>query len=423
MSNHHLPVVVIGAGPVGLAAAAHLLARDLEPIVLEAGASAGSSILKWGHVRMFSPWHYSIDPEARRILEAESWESPDLDSYPTGRELVEHYLKPLAQTKVLRRLIRYGSRVTAVTRLGKDIMKNQGREEAPFLIRVETEGGEEYDLLARAVIDASGTFEKPNPMGAHGLSVSGEKKVSEHIMYGIPDVLDLYRSRYANQRILVVGSGHSALNVLQDLIRLKEKAPSTEVHWALRKASPDQALGGGKNDKLVERGRLGSHIRSLLDAGSLQLHSEVHIEALESNDKGIIVKSSARTLPPVDEIIVATGFRPDLNMLAEIRLSLDAATQSPSQLAPLIDPNHHSCGTVRPHGAEELKHPEKDFYIVGMKSYGRAPTFLLLTGYEQVRSVVAAIAGDWEAARRVHLVLPETGVCSAKPKANKICCG
>jgi hypothetical protein len=83
------------------------------------------------------------------------------------------------------------------------------------------------------------------------------------------------------------------------------------------------------------------------------------------------------------------------------------------KLGPLIDPEFHSCGTVPPHGAALLAHPDEDFYIVGMKSYGRAPTFLLATGYEQVRSVAAALAGDQEAADTVQLELPETGVCSS----------
>jgi hypothetical protein len=111
-------------------------------------------------------------------------------------------------------------------------------------------------------------------------------------------------------------------------------------------------------------------------------------------------------------------------MLSELRLGLDATVESPTALAPLIDPNVHSCGTVPPHGAEELRHPEADFYVVGMKSYGRAPTFLMLTGYEQVRSVVAALTGDVEAARRVELTLPETGVCSASPAGEEAssCC-
>ncbi len=137
-----------------------------------------------------------------------------------------------------------------------------------------------------------------------------------------------------------------------------------------------------------------------------------------------------QVIGPFDEIIATTGFRPDLSLLAELRLDLDPAVESPKALAPLIDPNVHSCGSVPPHGEAELRHPESGAYVVGMKSYGRAPTFLMLTGYEQVRSIAAAIAGDWEAARDVQLVLPETGVCSSGILAERgvvsaepACCG
>jgi SAM-dependent methyltransferase len=139
-----------------------------------------------------------------------------------------------------------------------------------------------------------------------------------------------------------------------------------------------------------------------------------------------VLDAQGRALGPFDEIIAVTGFRPDLAMLGELRLDLDPAVESPRALAPLIDPNVHSCGTVPPHGVEELRQPEAGFFVVGMKSYGRAPTFLMLTGYEQVRSVVAALAGDLEGARRVELTLPGTGVCSATPLAAApaaACCG
>src|SRR5205807_6266410 len=138
-----------------------------------------------------------------------------------------------------------------------------------------------------------------------------------------------------------------------------------------------------------------------------------------------LIGEDGANIGPIDEIVCATGFRPDLTLTRELRLDLDPAVEAPTALAPLIDPNVHSCGTVPPHGADELKHPEPDFYTVGMKSYGRAPTFLLLTGYEQVRSVVAAIAGDWESARNVELVLPETGVCSTSNSSGEsaACCG
>jgi hypothetical protein len=151
----------------------------------------------------------------------------------------------------------------------------------------------------------------------------------------------------------------------------------------------------------------------------------MRITKMERTADGIIVSGKERSLNPVDEIIAATGFRPDLEPLSELRLSLDSAVESPMALAPLIDPNVHSCGSVPPHGAMELQHPETDFYMVGMKSYGRAPTFLMLTGYEQVRSVAAALVGDWVSARDVQLVLPETGVCSTSILADRgvACCG
>ncbi|WP_330969992.1 hypothetical protein, partial [Lysobacter sp. A3-1-A15] len=148
-----------------------------------------------------------------------------------------------------------------------------------------------------------------------------------------------------------------------------------------------------------------------MDAGTVQVAAGFHVERLQDTGDGIVVMDGDRALAPVDEIVVATGFRPDTALLSELRIQLDHGTQAPAALAPLIDPNLHSCGSVRPHGAVELAHPDPGVYIVGMKSYGRAPTFLLATGYEQVRSVSAALAGDWDAARRVELVLPETGVC------------
>jgi hypothetical protein len=172
-----------------------------------------------------------------------------------------------------------------------------------------------------------------------------------------------------------------------------------------------RVLGGGENDQLVERGRLGMAIARLVNEGALSVATEFRLDRIETTPGGLVAHSGSTALPAVDEIVAATGFRPDVELLSELRIALDVATQSPVRLAPLIDPNLHSCGSVRPHGAEQLQHPDANVYIVGMKSYGRAPTFLLLTGYEQVRSVVAAIAGDWESARRVELVLPETGVC------------
>jgi thioredoxin reductase len=425
MKSSTLPVVVIGAGPVGLAAAAHTLCRGLTPLVLEAGSRVAEGVRRWGHVRMFSPWKYDVDSAAKAILERYGWTMPNENDYPTGHDFTSHYLEPLAATSELAPHIRVNTRVVNVARQNHDLMKDGAREDAPFVLRVVGPDGE-HDILAQAVIDASGTIETPGVLGASGLPALGERAAADRIFYGIPDVLGELRHRYAGRRVLVVGSGHSALNALLDLARLAETEPTTSIRWAIRRPALGQLLGGARNDQLEERGKLGSRVRRLLDDGRIELLTNFRVDRLTMTAAGIVVSSDTTSIAPGDEVIAATGFRPDWSILSEVRLDLDPAVQSPRALAPLIDPNIHSCGTVRPHGAEELKQPDGNLFVIGMKSYGRAPTFLMLTGYEQARSVVAAIAGDWEAARRVELVLPETGVCSLDRSAQtttSACCG
>lgn len=427
MDRTDLPVAVIGAGPVGLAAAAHLLEQGLEPVVFEAGPSVGTSVLVWAHVRLFSPWRYVIDDAARRLLEATGWTCPDPERYPTGREIVAEYLQPLAETRALRQRIRYGQRVISVVRTGLDKMKTEGRADAPFEITVQTSNGDEQTILVQAVVDASGTSSLPNPAGAAGVPAIGERALAHQIFYGIPDVIGVHRSRYAGKRVLVIGSGHSAFNALLDLVDLADAEPGTEISWAVRKPVDrlQNLFGGGIDDALPARGELGLRVRRLVDAGRLRFVPGFRVARMTPTETGIVVSGTDIVLAPVDEIVVATGLRPDLSFLSELRLGLDSTVESPTALAPLIDPNLHSCGSVPPHGARELAHPETGFYMVGMKSYGRAPTFLMLTGYEQVRSVAAAIGGDWDAANDVRLVLPETGVCSSGILAERgvACCG
>jgi thioredoxin reductase len=424
MAEQTLPVVVIGAGPVGLAAAAHTLARGLTPIVLEAGSRIGEGVRTWGHVRMFSPWKFAIDSAAEEILARHGWTKPPVDDYPTGDDLIGRYLEPLAASPELAPHVRLNTRVMAVTRQDHDRMKDAGRQDAAFLVRVLRDGVEE-DIQAQAVVDASGTIEKPGSLGASGLHAVGERSAAHRIRYGIPDVLGAERARYAGRRVLVAGSGHSALNALLDLASLAEEAPDTRVVWVVRRRTLGQLLGGTRPDQLEERGRLGARVRTLLNEGRIEPVLGFRIDRVMVTPEGVVVSAGGRSLAPVDEIVAATGFRPDWSILSEVRLDLDSALESPRAIAPLIDPNLHSCGTVPPHGAEELKHPDANLFVIGMKSYGRAPTFLLLTGYEQARSVVSAIAGDWEAARRVELVLPETGVCSTDRDAAGAgsCCG
>jgi thioredoxin reductase len=421
--NTSLPIAIIGAGPVGLAAAAHALTRGETPLIFEAGTSVGANMLSWGHVRLFTPWQHITDSASRQLLEKSGWQLPDGDTFPTGAEVVQHYLRPLAQLPNIHNNLRLSTRVISVARQSHDKMKSDGRDQAPFVIHTIDDDGRENRYLAKAVIDASGTYTSPNPLGANGVFALGERAMSAHLYYGIPDVLGTQQTRYANKTIMVVGSGHSAFNAILDLVALQERAPQTTIIWAVRRSKIGQLFGGGDDDALSARGALGSNVRQLVETGRIRFVTDFHVTEVRPYNTQVMVIAEDNAQEIVDEVIVTTGFRPDLTMLSELRLDLDTAVESPRVLAPLIDPNLHSCGTVRPHGAEELRHPENNFYIVGMKSYGRAPTFLLLTGYEQARSVVAAIVGDWQAARDVQLVLPETGVCVTNVDSGSACCG
>jgi thioredoxin reductase len=424
--NEAKTVAIIGAGPVGLAAAAHVLERGLRPIVLEAGHSAAHSVREWSHVQLFSPWEYNIDRAAARLLASIGWNSPEPDQYPTGAELVERYLEPLATKTVLANHIQTSSRVTDISRVGFDKLKTKGRETAPFEIRYQNGAGPKL-VQADAVIDASGTWRSPNPAGANGLLAVGEQEAADKIAYGMPDVLGRDRAHYAGKTVAVLGAGHSAIGTLTDLARLAKQAPETRPIWLLRGNDPAKAYGGGANDKLVARGELGAAFAALVADNRIDIETEFHVSHLTLNGPRLTIATTANPSGRqvvVDELIVAAGFRPDLDFVRELRVQLDPAIECPITLAPLIDPNEHSCGTVRPHGARELVQAEAGFYFAGMKSYGRAPTFLMITGYEQVRSIAADIAGDREAAERVELVLPETGVCNRPAVADpNNCCG
>ncbi|SMH26147.1 NAD(P)-binding domain-containing protein [Mesorhizobium australicum] len=430
MTETALPVAVIGGGPVGLAAAAHLRSRGLPVKVYEAGTSVGTNIRDWGHVRVFTPWRYCVDPAATKLLERQGWRLPSADVFPTGSDIVANYLEPLAATPELAEVVETGARVTAISRQGLDKVVNRGREQRPFVLLVKTAEGVRREL-AKAVIDASGTWANPNPLGASGLPATGEAEFVDRIAYGIPEVLGRDRALYAGKATLVVGAGHSAANALLDLVRLAKTDPATRAIWATRSTNLVRIYGGGDADQLPARGELGAETRNLVESGQVPLLSGFAITSIQEVEGRIVVGGETaegpRTIGPVDRIIAATGQRPDLLLTRELRLDLDPWLESTRALGPLIDPNEHSCGSVPPHGHRELTHLEPGFFTVGIKSYGRAPTFLLLTGYEQVRSIAAALAGDRAAADNVQLVLPETGVCtttfSVEGAEGVGCCG
>ncbi|MCK1989822.1 NAD(P)-binding domain-containing protein [Lysinibacillus fusiformis] len=410
--NKNLPIAIIGAGPIGLAAAAHLVEHKQAFILLEAGHEVAHNIRTWGHVTLFSPWRYNINKAAKALLDASDWEEPNLDTLPTGHELIDLYLKPLSNLMQIKPHIQLNAKVVGISRQLNDKMKTKNRADQSFIIYIEQENDIRV-IEARAVIDATGTWGNPNPANSTGVWLQNEKALADHIEYGIPDI-NTNAKRYANKKIAVIGGGHSAINTLLALTELQEKNPATKLVWIMRKRSVEEAYGGEEKDALAARGALGVRIHELVDTGKVEVITPFYISQVKKEENIHIVgtiNGEQKVLTGFEELIVNAGNRPDLSINSELRLSIDSATESVHALAPLIDPNVHSCGTVRAHGEEILRQPEKDFYIVGAKSYGRAPTFLMATGYEQVRSITAYLSDDEEASKRVELELPETGVC------------
>jgi hypothetical protein len=412
-TRKNLPVAIIGAGPVGLVAAAHLVRRREAVVVLEAGAAVGASVREWGHVRLFTPWKYLLDPQAEALLAPTGWIVPEPDEHPTGAEYVERFLVPLSRIRPIAAALRVRSRVIRVE-----------REATVTGSAFRLDLGDGGSVLARAVVDASGNWTTPNPLGGRGEPLEGEE-TDARILRGIPDVAGADRSLVAGQRVLVAGSGHSALHLLRELLKVQAAEPATRVQWIIRRPASRRLFGGGEADALPARGAMGQAIEAAVRGGRISLVEDFRASRLRPADSvdpggpgapqaGLLVDEegpAGRTLGPFDRILVATGFRPDLAPTLGLTLGLDPRLEAPVALAPLVDPALHACGSVRPHGWRELAHPETGYFAVGVRSYGRAPTFLLRTGFEQVRSVVAHLAGDDAAAEATEWELPATGVC------------
>ena len=419
-----LPVAIIGAGPIGLAAAANLVERGIDFVVFEAGDEVAASVRAWGHTRLFSPWKHLVDPASRRLLDRRGWKLPDPERAPTGAELVDAYVAPLAEVEEIASRVRLGVEVIGVTREGMDRTRTRSRAATPFAVRIRTVAGDVEDIPARAVIDASGTYRSPNSLSSSGLELLGTADIADAVVPALPDVLGRDRARFAGRHTTVVGAGHSAANTLLGLADLARQEPGTTITWLIRTAQAVR-VSSSADDELADRARLGGNVdRAVADGRITVLDGfEIIRGRRTSTAVELVGHRHGEVLAHATDVVVnATGFRPDLGILREIRLELDEVVEAPKRLAPLIDPNVHSCGTVEPHGFRELTHPEQGFFIAGMKSYGRAPTFLLATGYEQVRSVTAWLAGDTASASHVELVLPATGVCSTDAGNGGGCC-
>lgn len=410
-------VAIIGAGPVGLAAAAHLVSRKIPFIIFESGVSVGTNLQDWGHVQTFSSWKYNMDQAAKRLLEETGWQCPSEDSLPTGEEIVRDYLHPLSAHIKIQPFLHLSARVISITRRSINKMETQNRDQFPFLLRVNVKGSiQEY--LTSTVIDVSGTWQNPNPISTDGVFTQGELERAAHIQYRIPDITGTEAYRYAGKRVAVVGSGHSAFHSLQSLVKLKAQYPKTDIIWIMK------GNQGSLNKRILPKKiacTIGSKKSRGMDpvlrkvgSGVIELYSSFRTIGLDGADTLTIHGlrgNEIQRIDRLDEVIVNTGSRPDFAMHREIHVETDAVLECTTGLTELIYPSVHTCGTVPVHGEAELRQPEPNFYIVGSKSFGRASNFLMAIGYEQVKSVVRGIDSDLKANYNVEYACG-TNVCS-----------
>lgn len=386
-------VAILGAGPIGLEAALAAVQRGDDVTVHERAAGVGGNVARWAHVRMFTPWEMNVSPRVRAALGAAA---PTGSHLPTGREVVEQLLEPLAALPQLAGRVRTGTQVMAVGRQG--LLKHEevgsaARAARPFrLLLRDVAGGEERVAHADVVIDATGVSGTPNRLGDGGIDAPGEARFDERIDR---ELVDLARdpAAWAGRTVLLTGAGHSAQTAARELAALARDAPGTRVVWAVRAATP--TFGVVPDDVLPERAALGATALDLL-AGA---HHAVTVltgavtEALQADGGRIRVtlRNGAPRDVVVDRILALNGGVGDASIYRQLQVHECYASLGPMRLAAtLAAPGGDCLAAPAAGGLELLRNPEPDFFILGAKSYGRNSQFLLRTGSQQVDDVFGA---------------------------------
>ncbi len=404
MSGNALPrkIMILGAGPIGLETALYASQLGYDVQVLEKG-EPGNHIRQWGHVRLFSPFSMNHTPLGKRVVESLGVEMPGGDEYITGRHYVEVYVKPLANSPQLKPLIRTHTRVLAVGR--RHILKNEHignghRIREPFKILVRDWHGKEEYLYSDIVIDCTGSYSEPNWLGDGGIPAIGETENRHRIQYWLDNINGESRRKYLGKTTLLVGGGHSAANSMVAFASLFEETPGTQVVWLTRQGG-ETPLKAVENDPLAERDRIVREANALVTHPNVEWLKEAIVEAVafDPGDQKFRVtvnrNGDSREIV-VDHIIANVGFSPDNHLYQELQVHECYASRAPMKLAAalLSEDSSADCLTQSGKGPEVLKNPEPNFYILGMKSYGKNTNFLLRVGYEQIRDVFQLITGE-----------------------------
>ncbi|MGQ0574800.1 MAG: hypothetical protein ACT4RN_11435, partial [Pseudonocardia sp.] len=260
-------VAILGAGPVGLEAALACVERGWPCTVYESAATVGANVRAWGHVRLFTPWEMNVSPRMVAHLAAAGVAVPGpAGHFPSGAELADELLAPLAALPELAGVVELGTRVVAVARQGflkHEAIASHRRLGQPFRLLLAGPDGTERVAHADLVLDCTGTYGQANTLGDGGIPAPGERRVADRILRAIPDVR---AGGFAGATILQGGAGKSAQTTARDLAALAREHPGTRVVWAVRAAEPD--WGAVPADPLPQRQEL-VDVAASLRAGKL----------------------------------------------------------------------------------------------------------------------------------------------------------
>jgi thioredoxin reductase len=384
-------MIVIGAGPMGLEAALLGHEAGFEVIVLEKGR-VGDSLLRWGSTRFFSPFGMNLSARARRVLGSDA---PSDGALLTGEEHARRVLLPLSARPPLAGRIEIGHRVLSIGRARMtrtDMPGHPLRAERPFRVVAENER-EEVFFEAEAVLDASGVYDHPLRLGAGGLPARGERKLEQRIIRHLGALEEALPS-FSGKRVLLAGHGHSAANA----IALLDKAARTkrfEICWAVRSANTRPCVEIA-SDPLPERREVVARANGLAQEppSHLRVERRAHVESLEETPDGILVRFTGERTGRFDAVVALTGYRPDLSIASELALEISPVSEGAAGIQRALA-NVTDCLTTPTLGAKDLSSGEPGFHLIGVKSYGRMPTFLLQNGLAQLESAMKALrAGD-----------------------------
>jgi hypothetical protein len=389
-------IAILGAGPVGLEAALAAAESGHPFTIYEAAPEVGGNVRSWGHVRLFTPWDLNVSPRMRRHLP----DAPSGADCPTGAELADRLLAPLAALPEIAPNLRLGTRVLSVGREGllkHEEIANEERGRRPFRLLLSDslpDGGHEWTERADVVIDATGTYGNPNRLGDAGIPAPGERALDDEIRRQIPDFANESED-WSGKTVLLAGAGHSAQTAIRELAALAQDAPGTRVIWVLR--SPEPNWGTHDGDPLLERARLAAEAQTLASGASpaVEVRKGYAVEELSRPNgkiEAVLRNDAGSERVSVDRVLSLTGFVGDHELYRQLQIHECYATCGPINLsAALLGAAGGDCLTQTSHGADTLKNPEPGFFILGIKSYGRNNTFLMRVGWDQVSEVFGVL--------------------------------